>query len=630
MRFGFLAALIAPLAAAFPGCSSSPEGVAIQASFLSGSIPDEVVAFRALVLDGEGRALRRGPLVTVASLEDADGNGRRELVVPELPTGQDIEVQLRAFDRLSAEAVTAVGSSGPLFLQAGERRNVRVALYEVGRAQPVPTVGPGERFLHAATRLSDGRVLISGGFAAPEARPCPEGADADARCFAAVARSDAWLFEPAGARWFEVRGGGLATARAGHTATALPDGRVLVAGGATAALLVLAPQRASDGGRNGFVIQVVPEDGDGAPSASTGFELFEPELGAEVTDVERDGDPGRGRFVGAADGSGPGRLNRARFLHAAAALPDGRVLLAGGAGDAARTAELFDASRPGGYGVGPELALTEARAAPSAVTLIGDAGPEVWIFGGVSNVASATGLAERWRPGDLRSRPASEASDFPGEAGPELALLRPTLVTDLDQRHVLVHGWYGPRCPVDDFAGVPEASTPGDGRPLCNHVGGPERSVVVEAGSGATVRNETPIASRQSFGAATRLPDGRSVLTGGITNASLAAGLAVTVVEARANAEGRLPAAPLATANLLRARAFHRTTSVGASSALSTGGLRVSEDDTGAPTIGLAAFSEVITFAPPEVDDSPAGTTLDGGSVDAGTPDAGTPDAGDP
>src|SRR5262249_16659472 len=68
------------------------------------------------------------------------------------------------------------------------------------------------RTVHTATLLSNGKVLVAGGF------------DTNG-----VALASAKLYDPANGTWSAT--GSLGSARAGHTATLLPNGKVLVAGG---------------------------------------------------------------------------------------------------------------------------------------------------------------------------------------------------------------------------------------------------------------------------------------------------------------------------------------------------------------------------------------------------------------
>ncbi|MFN7986789.1 MAG: kelch repeat-containing protein [Thermoanaerobaculia bacterium] len=143
------------------------------------------------------------------------------------------------------------------------------------------------RSFHTATLLADGRTLIAGGWVGGGA---------------AGILSTAELFDPSangGAGAFTTAGS-LATGRYLHSATLLPDGRVLVAGG------------------------------QGASGALASAELF---------------DPTTGTFTAT------GSLSTPRFSHSATLLPTGKVLLAGGEGSSALgSAELFDPSASGGAG----------------------------------------------------------------------------------------------------------------------------------------------------------------------------------------------------------------------------------------------------------------------------------------
>jgi hypothetical protein len=74
-----------------------------------------------------------------------------------------------------------------------------------------------------STRLADGRVLVVGGFTRPSDLP------ATAKGPVLVSVASAELYDPGTGTFSDA--GSMTTARAGHSATLLPDGRVLIAGG---------------------------------------------------------------------------------------------------------------------------------------------------------------------------------------------------------------------------------------------------------------------------------------------------------------------------------------------------------------------------------------------------------------
>jgi len=151
---------------------------------------------------------------------------------------------------------------------------------------PVRTTGKNPRVLHTQTLLADGRVLLAGGFT-------------DLEGLLPLGNKDLEVFDPKTGDFTMV--GQMPTIRAAHTATVLPDGRVLFIGG----------------------------------SPSTVIEAFDP----------RDGKL-----------SSIGHLHDARAEHAATLLPDGKILITGGIRahmryrnegfqrkiEVVRNAELFD------------------------------------------------------------------------------------------------------------------------------------------------------------------------------------------------------------------------------------------------------------------------------------------------
>ena len=190
-------------------------------------------------------------------------------------------------------------------------------------------VGPmsESRVYHQATRLRDGRVLISGGAATDDT----------------VATAAAELFDPATGRFSPT--GSMATPRFWHAAATLADGRVLVAGGATS------------GSRPG----VLP--------ALASAELYDPGTGVFTTTHA---------------------LATERMQPTATRLPDGRVFVAGGKNDfgGPRTAELFDPTTglflPTGGTATPHGAAWRGLLHDGSVLLLGEDDPsatgsaEVW------------------------------------------------------------------------------------------------------------------------------------------------------------------------------------------------------------------------------------------------------------
>jgi hypothetical protein len=180
------------------------------------------------------------------------------------------------------------------------------------------------RAAHSATRLTDGRVLVLGGFRGNEET---------------VAENE--LFDPR--RDVFVAAPNMKTARVGHTATLLKDGRVLVVGGWSAGRRVDSVE-IYDPAQNHFT----PVAGLAAPRADHTATLLEdgrvviiggfsgrnqPQARAELFD------PQTNTFQSA------GSLHTARSGHTATRLPDGTVLIAGGTARDDRvidSAELFD------------------------------------------------------------------------------------------------------------------------------------------------------------------------------------------------------------------------------------------------------------------------------------------------
>ncbi|WP_418317231.1 Kelch repeat-containing protein [Piscinibacter sakaiensis] len=184
---------------------------------------------------------------------------------------------------------------------------------------------------HTATRLNDGRVLVIGGWG--------PGGDALGK------HASAEIWDPTTGR-FRLLPALMQTTRAGHTATLLNDGRVLVAGGFS------------------------------GMAAYRFAERFDPatETFTAVASVH----------------------NEVRAMHGAHRLSDGSVLLLGGenaSGSAASSAVLRYV--PAQQRVDSAASLTAPR---SIVASVLGAGDRVLLFGGADINLLATSTAESWQP----------------------------------------------------------------------------------------------------------------------------------------------------------------------------------------------------------------------------------------
>ncbi|MCB9631064.1 MAG: hypothetical protein H6721_02805 [Sandaracinus sp.] len=600
-RFVFPAAL-ALLGLACSDSSPPEPAPAFEVSWLTptGALPADVASVRLVRVFASGTELELFQR-TRTGIDDEGGI----LAVRDLPTEEDLDLELQGYD---AGCTPFVTGCRPIYLgratarlRVGERRYVRIAMYQVSASDSLDrgTPLPG-RFLHTATALDDGRVLIAGGFTSVSATTCPDDVTAT-HCFEATASDEAYVFDPATALFHPVQGG-LAGARGGHTATRLADGRVVVAGGATQALIAVVDVGSPVSARE---ILVLPRSDGGDDTSRADAEIFEPNANPEEgEDVDRDGDPARGGFGDPVTGDEVSiPLNDGRFLHAAAIDPThpSRVLLAGGVSSPA-TYEIFDGDKPGGPGVYDNggATLSVGRVAPGAVALGSGSNARIWIVGGAANVASNDGLADVWTPDDddplgsvTSATDASLSLAFPApvaattEEHPEYALIRPAVAALDDGDYALVTGWYGPRCP----SGMTNAAPIFSGPSICDHRGGLDRTFTVRNDGGATTRTIPPSSARHGLTSAVTLRDGRVMIIGGVENGSFTT-IRATVVYDRVDGNR---AAGSGSASLSTGRIFHAAAEIFDSGVVVTGG--ISFDATGA-TATLVRNHEAVLLAP--------------------------------
>ena len=182
------------------------------------------------------------------------------------------------------------------------------------------------RASHTATVLPDGTVLITGGF--------KKGPDGHSQIYSRTAE----LFDPKTESFS--RTADMNVRRAGHTATLLPDGRVLIAGGFTENGLTASAEVYNPVSQTFLLV--------GSLSAARGGSTATLLLGGDVL-IAGGGDvvttasaelfhPATNQF------SSTGSMTTPRLAHTATLLPDGKVLMLGGARDRTvlSSAELYD------------------------------------------------------------------------------------------------------------------------------------------------------------------------------------------------------------------------------------------------------------------------------------------------
>ena len=182
------------------------------------------------------------------------------------------------------------------------------------------------RASHTATVLQDGKVLIAGGF--------KKGPDGHSQIYSQSAE----LFDPKTRKFTSTKN--MNVARAGHTATLLADGRVLIAGGVNSegltasaevydpSLGAFIPVATMSVGREGFTATRLQNGdvllaGGGDRTATASAELFH---------------AGTNKF------SSTGSMSVPRAAHTATLLKNGKVLIAGGVNNRIvyASTELYD------------------------------------------------------------------------------------------------------------------------------------------------------------------------------------------------------------------------------------------------------------------------------------------------
>ncbi len=272
---------------------------------------------------------------------------------------------------LGGAALAAVLIVGLLVSSGGDGESPTTTLPPVGTWRQAPDLAT-IRGTTTAVLLKDGRVLVAGGGVG------------------AIPIDAAELFDAPSGTWKAT--GALKQARRGHTAALLADGRVLIAGGRdadgepmasaevydpnTGQWTTTAPMSIGRIGHSATTLRdgrvLVAGGTSRGPSGASGGQTIRPDASAEIFD------PSANTWKATAP------MRTARFEQTATALPDGKVLLAGGQGPAEGgrltaldSAELYD---PAADGFVSTTNLGEARTNHAAVLL--NDGSSVLVMGG--------------------------------------------------------------------------------------------------------------------------------------------------------------------------------------------------------------------------------------------------------
>jgi parallel beta-helix repeat protein len=239
------------------------------------------------------------------------------------------------------------------------------------------------RGLATATRLENGMVLIAGGADSSSSTPTT------AELFDPTQNSGIGSFVPTGS---------LIAGRFRHTATLLKDGRVLLTGGQTATLSVLASAELYDPVTATFVLTGAMNTGralaqanrllDGRVLITGGVDSSDVvQASAELFDPSGNG--GLGSFTST------GSMTTPRTEHTATELFDGRILVSGGrttAGAPVASAEIYD---PATGAFSPTGTMTTSRHGHTATLLLDG---RVLITGGGNSTTPAVASAELFDP----------------------------------------------------------------------------------------------------------------------------------------------------------------------------------------------------------------------------------------
>jgi len=343
-------------------------------------------------------ALRQGLGALILSLFVAGPAVAADLSLPCLNTTQQPANTWRATCG-GAKVGTPYGSAAPADLGfvlfsggSGLLRNAQVFSPTIGQFVRAPLMGYG-RLGHTLTTLPDNRVLVAGGGARV----------AEVFSTKIAANVNPFSTDPSASVGSFVKTGMMMLDRAGHTATLLANGKVLLAGGGTCGLYsssfacTTATAELFDPNEDTFTptgalmsrltAHTATRLADGRVLIAGGT------IGGTPTDIVQIYNPTTGLF------SYAGTMTVPRSHHQAVALTDGRVVLAGG--DPGHTLEIYNPVTKNFSAVTARLTDEPRMAAlltNGNVLLIPAASAPAKLFNPVTRAISSTGPYASWAP----------------------------------------------------------------------------------------------------------------------------------------------------------------------------------------------------------------------------------------
>jgi len=300
-----------------------------------------------------------------------------------------------------------------------------LALLAAAQAPDTFTAIPGgmtsARYIHTATLLNNGKVLVAGGTTEPDV---------------SVTTSTAELYDPS-TNSFTAIPGGMTSARRGHTATLLNNGQVLIAGGVNGSS-VISTAEMYDPSTNSFT--AIPGAMTSARFSHTATLLNNGKVllagGASLSYLASAElyDPTANSFTAI-----PGAMTSVRLYHTVTLLNNGKVLVAGGYNGVSflSSAELYDptantfAALPAIPGTANPGGMTAVRAFHTATLL---SNGRVLVTGGTNGSLPHLASAELYDPA---------ASIFTAILGGMTSARYTHTATLLNNGKVLLAGGYG-------------------------------------------------------------------------------------------------------------------------------------------------------------------------------------------